>query len=126
MRSFLRPTLTLFCSRRMSGSDTEFSSNAHSNAPAVVQAAKPRAASSEYEDPTRHPDLSFLDGNLVILTGHRYFVVHQAVLARHSPVLQEMLDYLPKTCSRLLENRPVLDLPHTPDEMCLFLRTLYG
>lgn len=109
----------------MSGSDTEFSSNAHSSALAQ-SSAKPLNATSEYEVPTRHPDLSFLDGNLVILSRHQYFVVHQAVLARHSPVLQELIDFLPKTCSRLLENRPVLELPHSPEDMCYFLRTLYG
>lgn len=103
----------------MSGSETEFSSNAHSS-------PKPLTVTSEFEVPTRHADLSFSDGNLVILTGHRYFIVHRTVVSCHSEVLKHMVDFLPKTCKSLLENHPVLPLPHSPEDMFYFLNTLYG
>ncbi|KAJ3537834.1 hypothetical protein NM688_g6614 [Phlebia brevispora] len=105
----------------MPGSDSEFSSNAHSSPKSQIL-----TSTSEFEVPTRHPDLSFLDGNVVVLTGKQYFIVHQAVLSQHSSIFQEMIDFLPKTCSRLVENRPVLELPHAPDEMFYLLKTLYG
>ncbi|PSS37870.1 hypothetical protein PHLCEN_2v338 [Hermanssonia centrifuga] len=102
----------------MSSPDTEFSSNAH--------ASQNRFPLTEFEVPSRHPDLSFPDGNVVLLTGHQYFVVHQGLLFRHSSVLKEMSDELSSIDVQYLEGRPVLQLPHTPDDMYYFLRVLYG
>ena len=50
----------------------------------------------------------------------------KAVLARHSPALKEELAPVLKSCSRLLEDRPVLQLSDSPAEMYYFLRALYG
>ncbi len=102
----------------MSSPDTEFSSNAH--------ASQNRFPLTEFEVPSRHPDLSFPDGNVVVLTGHQYFVVHQGLLFRHSSVLKEMSDDLSSIDTQYLEGRPVLQLPQTPDDMYYFLRVLYG
>ena len=107
-------------------SDTEFSSNAHASTTPSEPSDALEANAVEYEIPIRHPELSFTDGNVVVLTGHQYFIVHQAVLSRHSVVLQDQLTFLPKTCTRLLEDRPVLQLSHTPEDMYYFLRALYG
>ena len=113
----------------MSSSDTEFSSNAHASTQSEprgnAEDATP-ATTLEFEVPTRHPDLSFMDGNVAVLTGHQYFLVHKAVLSRHSPVLKDRLATLPPVGTRLLEDRPVLQLSHGPDEMYSFLRSLYG
>ena len=64
----------------------DFSSNAHTTP--VIEAQGRFDAS--YEVPGRHPELSFEDGNLAVLCGHQYFLVHRSVLFRHSAVLEEM------------------------------------
>lgn len=73
--------------------------------------------------PSRNADLCFDDGNIAILTGPRYFLVHEGLLRRHSPVISELLG----DCSELelLEDRPVLILHHQPEEMAVFLHALY-
>lgn len=76
--------------------------------------------------PDRHPDLCFSDGNVVILTGNVYFVVHKGPLGRHSPVLERLLQDLPTEDTDVIDGLPVLAVPYTPEEMVYFLRTLYG
>ncbi|KAF8902665.1 hypothetical protein CPB85DRAFT_95490 [Mucidula mucida] len=73
----------------------------------------------------RYPGLSFDDGNLAILTGHYYFLVHQGLLSRHSPILGSSIEALSSSCS-ILEGRPVLRLDDvSADQMHFFLCALY-
>lgn len=72
------------------------------------------------------PDLCFDDGNIAILTGLRYFLVHEDLLRRHSSVLASLVDQLcEETSSEPLEGRPTLILQHQADEMAIFLHALY-
>ncbi|KAK0455458.1 uncharacterized protein EV420DRAFT_1553764 [Desarmillaria tabescens] len=76
--------------------------------------------------PSRHPGLCFNDGNIAILTGQYYFLIHQGLLCRHSPALDCAIKALDSTCSSArLEGRPVLHLDDSPDEMYHFLSALY-
>ncbi|EKM54340.1 uncharacterized protein PHACADRAFT_146190 [Phanerochaete carnosa HHB-10118-sp] len=100
----------------------DFSSNAHT--PQVDTHGRFEAC---YEVPNKHPELSFEDGNLALLCGHRYFLVHRGVLVRHSSVLAAMAECPTKEdLSQSLEGRPILRLPHTPDEIYILLKYLYG
>lgn len=78
------------------------------------------------DSPHRHPELCFNDGNMVILAGSVYFVVHKGPLGRHSPVLERLIQDLPGKSSDVIEDLPVLAVPYNPAEICCFLRTLYG
>jgi len=74
----------------------------------------------------RHPDLYFDDGNLVLLTPTRYFVVHQGFLCRHSPVLKDVVETLESSSSLLrLEGLPVVKVQDTSEDMLYFLIALY-
>ncbi|THH30930.1 hypothetical protein EUX98_g3251 [Antrodiella citrinella] len=76
--------------------------------------------------PTRHPDLCFNDGNIVVLAKDTCFIVHQGPLSRHSPVLKKLIDELPSTNPRFIEGLPALVVEYSPEEVSYFLRTLYG
>lgn len=90
----------------------DFSTNHHVSRPLAV-------------NPARHPDLCFEDGNLAILAGHHYFLVHRGLLSRHSPVFAASIKAL-GSCSRRLEGRPVLQLDNaSADHVYLLLGALY-
>ncbi|KII92351.1 hypothetical protein PLICRDRAFT_104322 [Plicaturopsis crispa FD-325 SS-3] len=77
----------------------DFSTNRHS-----ILLEDPAAASLP---PGRHPDICFNDGNVAILTGGFYFLVHQGLLCRHSTVLEGLLaDLNLDTAARRLEGQP--------------------
>ena len=80
----------------------------------------------EYEVPTRHSDLCFEDGNLSIVTGRQYFIVHRGLLSRHSQALQQRIESIKVGEDRLLEGLAVLHLDDSPDDLAHFLRALYG
>ncbi|KAJ7703235.1 hypothetical protein B0H17DRAFT_1042405 [Mycena rosella] len=73
--------------------------------------------------PTRHPELSFPDGNLAILTGSVYFLVHNGLLCRHSVPLEQAINALDLRVQ--LEGRPVLHLLDSSHDMSHFLSALY-
>lgn len=75
--------------------------------------------------PYRHPDFCFGDGNIAVLTGGCYFLVHQGLLSRHSRPLLIAMRALGASSTRYIEGRPVLELQDMVYEMLLFLRALY-
>jgi hypothetical protein len=94
----------------MNGAD--FSTNRHS---AHVHMAMYTAS--------KHTDLYFNDGNIVLLAGMSYFLVHQGLLARHSEVLNELMRSMDNTPT--LEDRPVLTLPDSSTDVAHFLKAMY-
>lgn len=84
--------------------------------------SKPQA---ELPVPSRHPYLCFNDGNLAILTGGHYFLVHQGLLCRHSAVLSSVVKALEGKQARFLEGRLVLELEDGSDDVYYFLLALY-
>lgn len=96
------------------GINTDFSSNRHLT---VVE---------EFEVPIRHPDISFEDGNLAIIAGGYYFLVHQRVLCHHSQELGKLVASLRPERAQLIEGRITLSLDDSPEDMAYFLRVLYG
>ena len=80
----------------------------------------------EYEVPTRHPDLCFEDGNLSIVAGGQYFIVHRGILCRHSHILDKRIKSPSSADDRLLEGLAVLYLDDAPSDFANFLQALYG
>ncbi|KAG5643446.1 hypothetical protein DXG03_000919 [Asterophora parasitica] len=75
--------------------------------------------------PSRHPDLCFNDGNLAVLTGGNYFLVHQGLLCRHSAPLECVIESLEGKQVRFLEGRLVLELTETSNDVYYFLLSIY-
>lgn len=74
---------------------------------------------------TRHPDIYFEDGNVAILTGSHYSLVHQGLLSRHSNVLKSLLETVSVQNDKSIEGCPMLQLQDSPDDMAHFLKALY-
>ncbi|KAH9942297.1 uncharacterized protein BXZ73DRAFT_41159 [Epithele typhae] len=80
----------------------------------------------EYEVPTRHSELCFEDGNLSIIIGKQYFIVHRGVLCLHSQVFHKRIKAIKSGDDRLLEGLAVLYLDDSPEDFAHFLQALYG
>jgi len=92
----------------------DFSTNQHSS-----------IALLEHATPARYQDLCFDDASLAILSGNHYFLIHEGVICRASPVLKMLTMSLDRHKSRTLEGRTVLSLPESADAVALFLKALY-
>ncbi|KAF8070000.1 hypothetical protein FPV67DRAFT_1560971 [Lyophyllum atratum] len=79
----------------------------------------------DHLSPTRHPDLCFNDGNLAVLTGRNYFLVHQGLLCRHSAPLSRVIGDMEGKQTRFLEGRLVLELSEASNDVYYFLLALY-
>lgn len=75
--------------------------------------------------PRRHPDLCFDDGNIAVLSGSYYFIIHQGLVCRHSAPLATAIKELNCKLPVFLETRPVVELSDSPNELYYFLRALY-
>ncbi|KAF5393199.1 hypothetical protein D9757_000531 [Collybiopsis confluens] len=73
----------------------------------------------------RHPTFSFSDGNLALLAQNFYFLVHQGLVCRHSPVLRAAVDAIQSTSALYLEDRPVIQLQDSSEDILCFLLALY-
>jgi hypothetical protein len=73
----------------------------------------------------RRLSLSFEDGNVAILAGKSYFLVHRGFLSRQSEYLAELTRDIHACPTMTLEGRPVLHLPDSPDDISLLLHSMY-
>lgn len=105
--------------------ETDFSSNAHTPNPNLGAFAPDK--STEFEIPSRHPDLCFVDGSVALLCGHQYFLVHHSLLSLHSPILKQMVEASVKeqTC-HVMEGRPTARILQSPGDMLVYLKAIYG
>lgn len=95
---------------------SDFSTNQHAPKPHEIQV----------QVSSRNPDICFNDGNIAIKAGSQYSLVHRGVLARHSDVLESLIQTLEGDVnSRHLEGRPVLELQDSPEDIVRFLQALY-
>ncbi|TDL22664.1 hypothetical protein BD410DRAFT_722773 [Rickenella mellea] len=78
-----------------------------------------------FKQPIRHPQLSFDDGNIAILTGDYYFLVHKGLLCHHSKPFMDFAQALEQKNAVILDGRPVIELDDSPNDMAHFLRSLY-
>lgn len=96
----------------------EFSTNRHS----ASDSSKPQ---SDLLPAFCHPSLYFSDGNLAVLVGGVYFLIHKGLLSRHSSLLADAIKGLESTSPRLLENCAVLELDDSVDDLLYFLLAMY-
>ncbi|KAH9045100.1 hypothetical protein EDB84DRAFT_1469198 [Lactarius hengduanensis] len=73
----------------------------------------------------RRPSISFEDGNLAVLAGKSYFLVHRGFLSRQSEYLAELSRNPYSRPTTTLEGRPVLHLSDSPDDISLLLHSMY-
>ena len=73
----------------------------------------------------RRPSISFEDGNLAVLAGKSYFLVHRGFLSRQSEYLAELSRDTYSRPTMTLEGRPVLHLADSPDDISLLLHSMY-
>ena len=79
-----------------------------------------------YEIPTRHSSLCFEDGNLCIVVGQQYFIVHRGILSRHSDILHARIEAIRLKDEPLMDGLGVLHLDDSPGDFARFLQALYG
>lgn len=82
---------------------SDFSSNSHSRAYC------------------RYPSTSFVDGDLVLLTGEFYFIVQRKIINCQSSMLGEL-----EPAAFKLEGHPVLHLEDSADDLSTFLLALHN
>jgi hypothetical protein len=73
----------------------------------------------------RRLSLSFEDGNVAILAGKSYFLVHRGFLSRQSQYLAELIKDNYSCPTMMIEGRPVLHLSDSPDDISLLLHSMY-
>jgi hypothetical protein len=74
---------------------------------------------------TAHPGLCFRDGNIALLAGGCYFLLHRGFLARHSPVLAHAFQIHDGNCSDHFRGQPVIEMQDSAEDMAFFLLALY-
>eukprot|EP00918_Siedleckia_nematoides_P069903 GHVU01152401.1.p1 GENE.GHVU01152401.1~~GHVU01152401.1.p1 ORF type:complete len:383 (+),score=29.59 GHVU01152401.1:56-1150(+) len=73
----------------------------------------------------RRSSVSFDDGNLAILAGQSYILVHRGFICRHSAYLAELAENLKSDSCIRLEGRPVLELMEPAEDVSLLFHALY-
>lgn len=74
---------------------------------------------------SRHADLCFSDGNLAVLAGSNYFLVHRGLLCRHSAPISHLIETLESQQTRSIEGRLILELSEPSNDVYYFLLALY-
>ncbi|CCM01368.1 uncharacterized protein FIBRA_03418 [Fibroporia radiculosa] len=70
-------------------------------------------------------DISYEDGNVVLVAGSASFCVHRSVLSQHSPVFRDLFT-VPQPPNVILQEKcPVVHLPDDPTHVRYLLRALY-
>jgi hypothetical protein len=74
---------------------------------------------------TRHPDLWFDDGSIVLSVQMTLFRVHRTTLSKHSTVFADMFS-IPQPLDQVtIEGCPVVNLPDSAADFAYLLKALY-
>ena len=74
----------------------------------------------------KSPDFWFDDGNVVLVASRVGYRLHGGILARHSPVFQDMLSFpQPEYSAEKAEGCPVVQLTEDANDLETVLRILY-
>jgi hypothetical protein len=74
--------------------------------------------------PSRHSDFCFADGNIALIAGSQYFLVHSGLVARHSEPLSAMIKDAGGQARRI-EGYPLVLCEDSAEDMAYFLGALY-
>ncbi|KAI0030768.1 hypothetical protein K488DRAFT_53477 [Vararia minispora EC-137] len=70
--------------------------------------------------------MSFDDGNVALLSGSVYFLVHRGVICRQSTYFSNLLSTVrPCSAGDLIDGRPALELEECSEDIALLLRAMY-
>lgn len=75
---------------------------------------------------TPFDDLCFEDGNVALVAGHSYFLVHRGLLWRNSDVFYHLFRKRKYSQERRLDGRVAVRLAESPVELAILLRAMYG
>jgi hypothetical protein len=75
---------------------------------------------------TRHPDLWFDDGSIVLCAESTLFCVHRTTLSAHSTVFSDMFGIPQPPDQDAIEGCTVIQLSDTEEDVELLLRALYN
>ena len=81
---------------------------------------------SEDSKPTRHIDLYFDDGNIVLIADEVAFRVHSSILSLRSPVFKDMLAMPQPASTDTFDGCPVVNLPDCWCDVAPFLDFIYN
>jgi hypothetical protein len=77
-------------------------------------------------NPTRHPDLWFDDGSVVLKAENTLFRVHRTTLSTHSTVFSDMFGIPHPPGQDEIEGCPVVKLPDLANDVGYLLKALYN
>lgn len=87
-------------------------------------------ADASHSDPfpsaTRHPDLWFDDGSIVLVAEDTMFRVHRSTLCTHSTVFADMFKVPQPFGEGMIEGCPVVDVHDQAADMACLLKALYN
>ncbi|KAJ6630389.1 hypothetical protein B0H10DRAFT_2208051 [Mycena sp. CBHHK59/15] len=75
--------------------------------------------------PQRVEELWFDDGNLVVQAGRNLHRVYRGVLAKRSPVFEDMLSFPQPPDSELVDGCPVVHFPDSEADVTVFLKAIF-
>lgn len=75
---------------------------------------------------TRHDDLWFEDGTVVLVAGHCGFRVHKSILSRKSEIMKDLFTLAQPLDGETFETCPVVRLTDEPELVAAFLDLLYN
>ncbi|KAJ6500864.1 hypothetical protein C8R45DRAFT_863701 [Mycena sanguinolenta] len=81
---------------------------------------------SQRTEPTRVQDLWFDDGNLIIQAGNSQYRVYRGILAKHSPIFQDVFSFPQPPDSELVDGCPVVRLTDAEEEVTSFLNAIFN
>jgi hypothetical protein len=70
-------------------------------------------------------DFWFVDGNVILISGHVAFKVHRGQLERHSEVFCDLFSLPQPATQELFEGCPCVELHDSPDDILCLLKALY-
>lgn len=88
----------------------------------------PKRARIDLEDPTdvtRHPDLWFKDGSIVLKVQKTLFKVHQSLLSSHSTIFADMLGVPQPPDQNTIEGCPLVEVPDDAADFAYLLKAIY-
>lgn len=74
----------------------------------------------------QHPDMSFEDGNIVIIAANTAFKVHRSVMSRKSALFKDLLSLPQPDTEEKFEGLPVVRLLDPPEDITMLLDAIYN
>ena len=94
-------------------------------APAPTDSTSPKESSGSAPI-QQHPEMSFEDGNIVIIAASTAFKVHRSVMSRKSALFKDLLSLPQPDTEEKFEGLPVVRLLDPPEDISMLLDAIYN